>query len=139
MRKKLPTSITDPQFPALKAEWDKRLKDSGFEDVEDSRGNLKSWSSSMYLAGKNNDASFEDVILQNQAKEQYYRLAGQFLFEHHFKNEQEKLIWKLHSEDTSIRDIVEILKKRGNHVYKRKVHEIINNLCDIMLNRGKNE
>lgn len=119
-------------FKSLQTEWYKKLKDSGFNDIEQDEDNLTQWSSSKIYRGQNNGASFEDAMLKREMTTEYYRLAGQFLHEHVFKNDKEKLIWRLHSEGLSLRDISATLKSN-----KDAVHAIVKPLAKIMLQRGK--
>lgn len=120
------------EFLALKKKWDKKLKSDGFEDIEQDDGNLKLWSSHFFKA------RFNETLFG--AKEEYYRLAGQFLHEHIFKEQKTKLIWQLHSEGISIRDIVKALKKRGFKAYKNAVHRVVQDLTEQMLKKaGQNE
>lgn len=116
------------EFLALKKKWDKKLKSSGFEDIEQDDGNLKLWSSHFFKV------RFNETLFG--AKEEYYRLAGQFLHEKVFKDHKTKLIWQLHSEGISIRDIVIALKKRGFKAYKNAVHRIVQDLTEQMLEKA---
>lgn len=112
-------------FKALKAAWDKRLKKSGFEDIETVNGELKTYHTSLF-----NDAG--DATLR-EAKEDYYRHAGYFLNDHKFASELERKIWELHADGYGIRQIVTTLNKRGYHVYKDKIHKILQPLTKEML------
>lgn len=70
------------QFKQLKAEWYKRLNKSGFEDQEDQYERLKCYS---------------QVKAPEEAKVEYYRLAGQFLYEYEFALPLHRSIWALHA------------------------------------------
>lgn len=112
------------EFLALQAKWDKKLKDSGFNDAEQRDGNLKTWSSVYRL--KHSDTTLE-------AKVEYYRAAGHFLYEYEF-SVFEKKVWELHVQGISMRNIVKVLKERENmHTYRRKVHETVQRLVKVMM------
>lgn len=116
------------EFLALKKKWDKKLEKSGLENIEQDDGNLKLWSSHFFKA------RFNATLFG--AKEEYYRLAGQFLHEHVFEDHKTKLTWQLHSEGVSIRDIVIALKKRGFKAYKNAVHRVVQDLTERMLEKA---
>lgn len=113
-------------YEELKTEWYAKLKKSGFEDIEDSNNeNLKSWSTKFTRMGS------PDIVIK--AKEDYYRLAGQFLYDHSFKDKKEELIWKMHSEGVSIRKITFQLKKLGFTTYKFQVQKVLKKLTELMV------
>lgn len=113
-----------PNFEQLKAKWYKKLKSSGFEDIEQDDGNLRSWSSSFYRARRAPEtlAAIED----------YYRLAGHFLHEHEFASETERLIWEYHANGLSGKDISETLAKVKIKVATSTALAIIKRLEGIM-------
>lgn len=119
------------EFLKLQAEWDKKLKDSGFNDAEQRDGNLKTWSS-LFTRQTTADISME-------AKQEYYRAAGHFLYSHQFTAFERK-IWELHVEGISIRDIVITLKSCSNiDTYKRQVHETVQRLAKLMMKKVEKE
>lgn len=93
------------EFKKLQKIWYAKLKDSGFEDAEQSDGNLKKWSSLFLIHSKG--------PLLRDAKQTYYRWAEHFLNDHKFDSTTEKLIWFYHSEGMSVRDIAAKLKELG--------------------------
>lgn len=112
-------------YVELRRKWYGKLKKEGFDDIEQLDGNLKTWVSSEFT--RNYDANFA------KAKEDYYRLAGQFLHRYHFKDKKEQLIWELHSQGVSIRDIVKELKKKNYKIYKSLVQVILERLTGEMI------
>lgn len=116
-------------FKKLQKLWYEKIEKKGFNDIEytDSNGDghLR-FSDSCYFHDNYNE-------ITSEAKEEYYRLAGQFLNEHEFSSKLEKMIWELHAEGVSLRNITLMLKKRRFKLYKRKVHEIVQNLAKKML------
>ena len=111
------------QFNKLKAKWYKKLKASGFEDIELRHNNLK-----------NRESLFSDtrMISRFQAKQVYYQLATRFLNEYTFKNNRERIIWEYHANGISVRNIVKLLKKVRIKTYRRAVWVIIDNLRNSM-------
>ncbi len=97
----------------LKSEWDKKLVDSGFKDIEDSSGRIKNLVSSRYIAGQNNGKQLDAIVLDYSIKEQYYRMASSFLYDHQWSAHLDKLLWWYHSEGLSIADINDIMDDLG--------------------------
>ena len=117
----------DKDFLALQEVWYKKLKGDGFKDIEQDESRMKnSTSTELHKRGLYDDP------LRREAREEYYRLAGQFLHEYQFADKKSKAMWELHSEGISIQDIVVALKKRQFKVYKRLVHETIQKLAKEM-------
>lgn len=128
------------EFKKLNAKWSKKLEKSGFEDIEQPAdfksgapdGNLKKWSASFFSNPSRFDAA------KYEAKEEYYRLAGQFLHEHRFSHRDEKALWEMHSEGLSIDSIVSMFKAKkieytmGRKINRRFTHETILRLVAIM-------
>lgn len=112
------------EFRELQSKWYKKLRQQGFEDLERKAGRLKT--------GALQNISHLYNTEQFNIKEEYYRLAGQFLHEHKFKSGIEKKIWELHSEGMSIRNIVKKLKHRGVTAYKDLVEGVIKRMREEM-------
>lgn len=125
------------QLKTLQKEWYTKLKKSGFEDIEQDENNLKEWESSRYYRGRNNEADFEKVILIQEAKEQYYRMAGHFLHDHNFESAVDKFIWEMHSEGVAHRKIVPLLKKFKLKRERHWVRRVIDRLKAQMMVRYK--
>src|SRR5271165_2288854 len=100
-----------------RAMWYKKLKDSGFEDIEDDAGNLKTYEGGQF---------FEEHHLYDQLKHQtkeeqhqiaieattrYYQLATQFMHTYPFKRNLDKIVWEYHAVGTSRRRIATALTK----------------------------
>jgi len=114
------------EFQDLKDEWYGKLKDEGFNDIEQDEQNLKQWASSAF---KHN---YDKAIFE--AREIYYRLAGRFLYDNEFCNEYEKFIWTHHSQGISIRNIIKLLKsKKAKGASLLKVNQVIKKLAKKML------
>lgn len=106
--------------------WYKKLKDSGFEDIESSEDSLKSYSNRTFnLTDKNQHGGW-------QFKAEYYRMASHLLHDHEFKNERQKYIWELHTNGISVRDISRLLKKSGMKSNHQSVWLVVKNLRQTM-------
>lgn len=116
----------------LKAKWEKKLASSGFEDIEQPDGNLKVWHGARFYALS------DEIKINGPQKEEYYRLAGQFLWEYKFPDKKTRRIWELHCEGVGIVKIVEIVKKELGFTYRRKVHETLQKLSKEMLEKCRN-
>lgn len=114
-------------FKKLQAKWYKKLKASGFEDIEDvSSPNelLKTWDSQYFLQ-RYDPGRFK-------AKERYFELARQFLQDHVFETTREKDIWAEHAEGRSTREIA-----RRRRIPAGRIRKIIKPLEELMLGRNK--
>lgn len=120
MRAKAPQT-----FKQLQAEWYQKIANSGFQEIEQPDGNLKLWASTFFKV------RYQENVFR--AKEEYYRLAGQFLNDYKFESKFEHRVWELHTEGVSIRNITLIMKKQGFKTYKRMVHETIGRLAHHMV------
>lgn len=117
-------------FDQLKALWYEKLAKKGFEDIEDSEGRLVVYHSFQGRSG----TGLPSDITANQAKEEYYRLAGHFLHDYTFASTTDRLIWKLHSDGISYRKICEILEQHYNlKTHKSTIHDLITKLAKTML------
>ena len=91
------------EFKTLKNSWYSKLKKSGFNDIEQDENLLKVWDNKHFLV------RYGDSF---KAKEEYFRIAGQFLYEYEFENKLEKHIWTKHIEGLSVHDIAKFLYKK---------------------------
>lgn len=87
----------------LQREWDIRLKESGFQDIESKKGTLTRG------APRITDKS----PLQIQVIDSYYSMASYFFNEHNFDSELEKTIWNYHAEGLNSREISIVLRSAG--------------------------
>jgi len=120
-----------PEFKNLRSKWAKKLEKSGFDDAEQEDGNLKDWSAG-FLRKRISS-------LYNESKQEYYRLAGQFLHEHKFEDKLERRIWELHQEGKSLNYILAYLKKKKVKTYRQKIHKVIQKLAAVMLEPCKSK
>jgi len=118
-----------PDFKELQKHWYKKLKDSGFEDVEkDEYFLIRDARSKRIFRSDRSIEYYESVI-------EYYQLAENFLHDFKFKTEREKIIWEYHANGISMRDIVIIMQKAGiKDLTRTKVCTIIGQLRKEMKN-----
>jgi hypothetical protein len=126
------------EFKALQKKWYTKLKKSGFEDHEDIHGHLKcDGSENLRRRSKDPNRIGKEPLFTSRVE--YYRLAGQFYWEHKFADDVEKRIWERHKEGISIRDIVKAMRSSKLKIHRRMVHETIQRLARHMLNKAKYE
>lgn len=91
------------QFKKLNKVWAKKLKKSGFEDIEEfdsPRELLKSYDD-FYFVKRATAGTFDDT-------QRYYELVRQMLHTHEFDSKRERSVWTMHSEGI---DLISISKK----------------------------
>jgi hypothetical protein len=113
-----------PQFEALRGKWYKKLKQSGFEDIEH-QDMLKRWDGHIF-------ARYDPY--SSSMKQEYFRLAGIFLNEHEFASKTDRDIWSLHSEGATLDEISAKVKRRNFKRSSRSaIRLIIKDLAKKML------
>lgn len=90
------------EFKALNKRWKKKLKASGFKEIELGDDELVRYSYHLTQAYREGTAD-------------YYLKASEFLLTHTFKNKTDRLIWSLHADGRSCRQISSELAKRTAH------------------------
>lgn len=118
------------EFKNLQRKWYDKLDKKEFKDIE-YKGHLKRSERFYALERYSNETA--------AVKEEYYRLAGHFLYDFSFETALERAIWELHSTGLSVRKIVTALKKRRFHVYRRKVDEIVRKLAAEMIKYARQD
>ena len=115
------------EFKKLNKLWYGKLKKEGFQDIErqDKIGARE---------GRLINSSLPHIIEnytvdQFEVKREYYRMAGQFLHEYKFKTALERIIWDMHTQGISVRNIVKKLQSKGHTAYKDLVHGAIKRLA----------
>lgn len=104
--------------------WYKKLKDSGFKDIEYAGGGIKASYSRAY--GDKN-------TVVREAREEYYYMAYHFLHSHAFKSELEKVIWEYHTNGLSVREIAKVLTKaKIKKMGKDSVWYVVRRLDSVM-------
>lgn len=110
----------------LQKKWYKKLKDSGFNDIEDVNSKkqwLKRWDD-YYFRRRFNKTTFE-------ARECYFQAAVDMLNTHKFSR-LGRMIWKRHAEGMEVREI-----GRDLGIPKSTVMDIISTIRKELLNADK--
>jgi hypothetical protein len=76
--------------------WYEKLRSTGFQDIEQTDGNLKSWE--CHVWAKRSQSTLD-------AKQQYFSRARELLEAYRFDNPTHKRIWELHCDGLSSRQI----------------------------------
>ena len=113
------------EFDKLKEIWYAKLRESGFNDIED-KSNTSCRKNKIY-GRPDSRTPFQLEIIGH-----YYSMASSFVHDHNFDDELDKTIWIYHSEGLSVREISDVLIKAGVKYKKSSVHNIIQKLEDLM-------
>ena len=97
-----------PEFKELERLWYDKLKEEGFQDIEESPDKAERGSGERMLV-RSHSADFKRVPRSNiESSYEYYYFASQFLLhENGFKNEKHRKVWELHCEGVPEREIAE--------------------------------
>lgn len=104
------------EFKCLQREWEGRLRESGFKDIEDPSGRLRQNAANSYRT------TIHAVI---DGKRRYFELLGQWNHEKEFKNDIERLVMQRRSEGVFIKDILRELESIGKKRHWDTVRLII--------------
>ena len=109
----------------LKEIWAKKLKDSGFEDIETPLGGLKRYDKDYFF--------HPDMVERAGFSRHYYDLARAFLNDYKFDSTLDKTIWEQHSEGKSVRYIAKLLQNDpATHLHRIKIWQTISRLAKEM-------
>lgn len=106
-----------PKFKALKKKWDRILAETGFEDLEDERGNLKQRASRYEAYGGGDPIS-------RKAKTDFFAQAAQHLSRTRFPNKRDRFIMECYVDGVKQVEIRRTLHARGmglSRVYMWKI------------------
>lgn len=98
---------------SLRAKWYLKLKEAGFEDIEDTespREFLKEWHSTWFQTHYTPE-SFKE-------KHRYFQMRTYFSKTHTFTSELEERVWCLHCEGLSYREIAKMTESNKDTVNK---------------------
>lgn len=95
----------DQKLKKLYQKWNKLLKKSGFEDIEDAYGNLKSYS---YLGLEADEV---------RSREAYYEAARALLHTDYIKG-QDKAVWTYHAEGYTQPEIAKMMGLSQSAVHR---------------------
>lgn len=91
----------------LLAEWNRKLADSGFHDIENAAGTLET----------NRGAMHEEMAATAEERAQYFRLARDFTLTRRFKAlpPRDQRIWSMHADGATQREIAAALGHASPH------------------------
>lgn len=112
-------------FKEIQARWYAILKTSGFQDAEDSKHDLRPLITWHSLKWQKIDPE------RFKAKRDYFNQAERFLATYDFETDEHKIIWLLHSEGLSVREIEYEIS-----ISRNQVHKVIVMLREIMKDWG---
>lgn len=111
-------------YKKLKHLWYKKLKASGFVDIEYEHNATRQNAADFRRKG------FRDTI---ESKREFYELANVFLHVHKFESNLNKTIWEYYSNGISIRNIAKLLKTaRIKRMKKSHVGQIVKHYKELM-------
>lgn len=123
--------------------WYKKLEREGFKDIEQDEHRLKRWDSFYFISkhtnfesgksGNKRDKQFSATWFKSQ--EEYYQLAGAFVYEHQFSDKKEQYIWELHSQGLATSEIIKIVRKRYKKTPRDGVYQTIKDLAKVMVDK----
>lgn len=118
--------MSPKELKQLTAKWYGKLKKTGFQDIESPNDPevLSRWAY---------DLSRERTVNRFESTQEYYRLAGHFLYDYKFESKRDQLFWKLHSEGKTCKQISDSLPmNRIKKVTLDTVNKAILRLTKIM-------
>lgn len=118
---------SNKELKLLQKKWYKVLKQDGFTDIEKDEDTLHTWTSTFFKMRHN--------PILSTAKEEYFRLAGQFLHDYPFETKVDRLIWELHSQGLGVRQISKKLKEDRIRLSKSLVSTIVQRIAREMINK----
>ena len=123
-----------PSLEELRKIWYKKLKRSGFEDIEINDYDIKNPGYKYSHMDRRGQFTMDQARIYWAAKHEYYYLANQFLHQYAFTSIRERNIWEYHSNGVSIREIVTILNKLPSRKKTNRdtIWKTIRNLSKIM-------
>lgn len=115
------------KFKKLQKLWNQKLRDSGFEDIEEEKypDLLKSWQSHYFFIRYTPEQIEEGLDYFKMATHFYWNFAN-------FENKRDKEIWRLHSEGIPRRRITDIINALGFNISDSSVQLILADLKEIM-------
>ena len=94
---------------ALQAEWRKRLRASGFDDLESSGGELSNRGTVTYSDHGREPVPVEQQVARRETEAAYYDQAREILRTHRFRNATERDIWQRHADCQGMHPIADAL------------------------------
>jgi hypothetical protein len=129
MRLRKRPKVEKREFKTLQRQWYKKLKESGFNDLEIDNKFIFSGQYAGKLA-----FVYDENPLAWESKEEYFRQACAYVLKHKFTKPVEKAIFKLHSEGAEKPEIVQALRPKYPKLTYAQVRRFIDLNVDRMLN-----
>lgn len=120
--------IKSKSFKKLQSIWYRKLKRSGFNDIEQDEIYLKQYAG-IREPNIDENSGIPANNIGNTRKYNYYRNCREHLGNHEFKTKWDRRVFEMHSEGVGIREIAKKLK-----TYRRRVHEAIQRMVKEMKN-----
>jgi hypothetical protein len=112
------------ELERVQSVWYKKLKDSGFNDIEQDNQSINRSISKAFLK--------KDPVIREVVQE-YYCMAYHFLNEYEFDTELDKVMWEYHTNGLSARNIAKLLNAtKVTKTSKTAVWKTVKKLEDIM-------
>lgn len=108
-----------PSFKALQQAWYQRLRDEGFEDIEEFIGE------ELELKDKDLRRAGHRDYMRAEYDAEYFHVISQKVHETEFRNDVERLIMLSHSEGKKAVTICEELKQRGTPRHRHAIRFIV--------------
>lgn len=118
------------EYRKAKRVWYRKLKATGFKDIEMENGGLRIWSRRLPALARAPTLNVPQPFCE--AKAQYYRLCGFFLHDWKFANALEREIWTIHCDGRGVGFIWKELRKRRPKLRRYKVRWVLQNLNNEM-------
>lgn len=106
------------EFQRLNEEWQQKLKDTGFKDIENKNYDLMSFHGTLFNGHKRTQDSTEYM----ESKLQYFQMASSLLNDYRFKTKLDKTVWTYHAEG---KKNTEIFKLLGEKLKLTKINGIV--------------
>lgn len=122
----MPDASNNADIKALQKEWYKKLRDSGFVDIEqDCNQELSVFHSNKFKFQCSPDKVAETIA--------YFSAAEQLLTNYDFDNETHKTIWRLHCTGLSQRKIEKAIQKLTPNYKREQIQKIVNFIAQSIL------
>lgn len=118
------------QFKKLQDEYYQKLKEDGFNDIEDAWNDKLKEYNSRAASRKLEQSPFASKIYEETLE--YFRLCDQILETYHFKSIWDRCVWSLHAKGFTNREIEKYLRLDG--LRKSTINNIIKEIRSFMLN-----
>jgi hypothetical protein len=125
------------EFQKLKKQWDQKLADSGFEDIEAKEDEHMVRPQEFTTPHQSAELTEYVDFVENSGLD-YYQFCHQILREFEFKRELDRIVFELYTEGKTIRDISSHLEvSRYKPLKKSSIDDLIKRILDQNLPKPK--